>query len=148
LCIRFPLTELPFQIAIGEGKIGLTCLGQCDDIFDLSTLQRALNADVFSKWIKKIQLAEVEKADIEGLERCPFCEFATIMDTSPEENKVFHCQDPDCGRESCRLCHELSHIPLRCEEVEKDAEVRKRTYIENKMTEVRNIRARTMCKSI
>ena len=34
-----------------------------------------------------LQLAEVEKADIEGLERCPFCEFATIMDTTPEEDK-------------------------------------------------------------
>ncbi len=57
------------------------------------------------------------------------------MDTTPEENKIFHCQNPDCGKESCRLCKEISHIPLRCDEVEKDSEVRKRTYIENKMTE-------------
>ena len=57
------------------------------------------------------------------------------MDTKPDENKIFICQNPDCGKESCRLCKEISHIPLRCEEVEKDAEVRKRTYIENKMTE-------------
>ncbi len=75
------------------------------------------------------------QADMDGLERCPFCDFATIMDTSPEENKVFQCRDSECGKESCRLCKEISHIPLRCEEVEKDAEVRKRTYIENKMTE-------------
>ena len=72
---------------------------------------------------------------IEGLEQCPFCPFATIMDTLPEQNKLFACQNPDCGKESCRLCKEISHIPLRCEEVEKDAEVRKRTFIENKMTE-------------
>ena len=51
---------------------------------------------------------------------------------------MFRCHDPDCGKESCRLCRELSHIPLRCDEIEKDNEVRKRTYIENKMTEVRN----------
>ena len=57
------------------------------------------------------------------------------MDTTPEENKIFQCLHPDCGIESCRLCHEMSHIPLRCDEVEKDAEARKRTYIENKMTE-------------
>ena len=57
------------------------------------------------------------------------------MDTLPEQNKLFACQNPDCGKESCRLCKEFSHIPLRCEEVEKDAEVRKRTYIEKKMTE-------------
>jgi len=41
----------------------------------------------------------------------------------------------ECGKESCRMCREISHIPLRCEEVEKDVEVRKRTYIENKMAE-------------
>ena len=85
-----------------------------------------------------LQLAEVEKADIDGLERCPFCEFATIMDTTPEEDKVFRCHNPECGKDSCRICKELNHIPLRCEEIEKDGEVRKRTYIENKMTEVRS----------
>ncbi len=123
------------DVAIGEGKTALTCLGQCEEPFELMTLQNALKANVFSKWLRKIQLAEVEQAELEGLERCPFCEFATIMDTTPEENKVLQCQNPDCGKESCRLCREISHIPFRCEEVEKDAEVRKRTYIENKMTE-------------
>ncbi len=49
------------QVAIGEGKTGLVCLGQCDSNFELSTLQRALKANVFSKWLRKIQLAEVEK---------------------------------------------------------------------------------------
>jgi hypothetical protein len=123
------------EVAIGEGKHQLTCLGQCEDVFALSTLQKALKANTFSKWLSRIQLAEIEKAEIDGLEQCPFCSFATIMDTTPEENKNFVCQNPDCGKDSCRLCHEISHIPLRCEEVEKDAEVRKRTYIENKMTE-------------
>ena len=48
---------------------------------------------------------------------------------------MFVCQNPDCGKESCRLCHEISHIPKKCDEVEKNAEVRKRTFIENKMAE-------------
>ena len=48
---------------------------------------------------------------------------------------MFTCLNPECGKESCRICKEISHIPLRCEEVEKDVEVRKRTYIENKMAE-------------
>ena len=123
------------EVAIGDGKTGLSCLGQCEDTFELAILQHVLNANMFSKWIKKIQLAEVEKAEIDGLERCPFCEFATIMETTPEEDKVFRCRDPECGKESCRLCNELSHIPQRCDEVEQDDAVRKRTYIENKMTE-------------
>ena len=123
------------EVAIGEGKTQLKCLGQCDLDFELATLQKALKAVLFSKWLGRIQAAELEKADIEGLEQCPFCPFATIMDTTPEQNKVFICQNPDCGKESCRLCREISHIPLRCDEIEKDAEVRKRTYIENKMSE-------------
>jgi hypothetical protein len=49
------------QVAIGEGKAGLLCLGECQQPFELSTLQRALNANVFSKWLRKIQLAEVEQ---------------------------------------------------------------------------------------
>ena len=107
------------EVAVGEGKTALGCFGQCEDGFELATLQLALDAHMFSKWLKKIQLAEVEKADIEGLERCPFCEFATIMDTTPEENKVLRCLNPECGKDSCRLCKELSHIPLHCDEVER-----------------------------
>ena len=75
---------------------------------------------------------------MEGLEKCKFCEFATIMDTTPEQNKIFRCLNPEGGEETCRLCKEKAHIPLRCEEVEKeeeDEEVQKRTFIENKMTE-------------
>ena len=125
------------EVAVGEGKTRLQCLGgnegNCDESFELSVLQNALKPNLFSKWLKKIQADELEKADIEGLESCPFCPFATIMDSTPEENKVFVCQNPDCGKESCRLCHEISHIPKKCDEVEKNAEVRKRTFIENKM---------------
>ena len=123
------------EVAIGEGKTQLRCLGQCDQDFKLATLQKALKPHIYAKWIKQIQAGELEQAGIEGLEQCPFCPFATIMESSPEENKVFSCQNPDCGKESCRLCHEPSHIPKKCEEVENDSEVRKRTYIENKMSE-------------
>ena len=85
-------------MAIGEGRYALTCLGQCDEDFSLSVLQKALKANTFSKWLSRIQIAELEKADIEGLEQCPFCPFATIMERLPEENKLFACQNPDCGK--------------------------------------------------
>ena len=101
------------EVAIGDGKVNLACLGECDENFELILLQKVLKADLFSKWLRKIQMAEVEEAGLEGLERCPFCEFATIMDRPPEEDKVFKCQNPECGEESCRLCKELNHIPAR-----------------------------------
>ena len=79
----------------------------------MTTLQKAIKANTFSKWLKQIQIIELEKADIEGLEKCPFCPFATIMDTTPEENKCFSCLNPECGKKSCRLCQESYHAPLR-----------------------------------
>ena len=44
------------EVAIGDGKTALSCLGQCDDTFELATLQQVLNANMFSKWLKKIQV--------------------------------------------------------------------------------------------
>jgi len=123
------------KVAIGDGKTQLKCLVECDQVFKLSTLQTILKANVFSKWLKKIQVDELERAGVEGLEQCPFCPFATIMNSTPEDNKIFKCQNSDCAKESCRLCHEMSHIPQRCEEVEKDAATKKRTKLEEKRTE-------------
>lgn len=87
---------------------------------------------LFSKLISKRQMQEVKSAGIENLECCPFCDFAAIPNP---EDKLFHCLNEECMKETCRLCKEPSHIPLRCDEVEKDDDVKKRTYIENKMTE-------------
>ena len=51
---------------IGDGKIHLNCLGHCDEEFALATLQKALKANTFSKWLRRIQIAEIEKADVDG----------------------------------------------------------------------------------
>lgn len=94
--------------------------------------QSALNPKLFSKIAQKRQVAEVKAAGIEDLESCPFCDFAAIP---AKTDKIFRCLNPDCMKETCRRCKEPSHIPLKCEEVEKDEDVRRRTYIENKMSE-------------
>ncbi|XP_049819723.1 uncharacterized protein LOC109604629 isoform X6 [Aethina tumida] len=120
------------EIAFGDGKIDFPCLADCGADFTLHTLQECLPPKMFSKIAQKKTLAEVKAAGIEELESCPFCDFATIP---YEADKIFRCLNPDCMKESCRLCKEASHVPLKCEEVEKDEEVRARTYIENKMTE-------------
>lgn len=87
---------------------------------------------MFSKVAQRKQLEEVKAAGINELEMCPFCDFATIP--APED-KLFKCLNPECMKESCRQCKEPSHIPYHCDEIEKDDDVKKRTYIENKMTE-------------
>lgn len=90
-----------------------------------------LDSVTFAKLAQKKQMEEIKSANIDGLESCPFCEFATIPNP---DDKIFHCLNQDCLKESCRKCRHESHIPLRCEEIEYDEDVKMRTYIENKMT--------------
>ncbi|XP_025829373.1 E3 ubiquitin-protein ligase RNF216-like [Agrilus planipennis] len=127
-----PCIKKGVETYIGDGKLHFPCLGNCGSEFGLSTLQMVLDPPVFSKMFQRRQLEEIKKANIDGLEMCPFCEFATI----PAENdKTFRCENPDCLKESCRSCWHESHIPLACNEIEFDEDVRLRTFIENKMTE-------------
>lgn len=93
-----------------------------------------LDPVVFARLVLRKQMDDVKKAEIDGLENCPFCEFSTVP---AAEDKIFKCQNPDCMRETCRECKHEAHIPLKCSEIEYDEDVKMRTYIENKMTERR-----------
>lgn len=92
----------------------------------------ALPENIFKHLAQRIASEEIKKANIEGLETCPFCVFALILN---ETDKIINCTNMDCMMESCRDCRHKSHIPLRCSEIEYDEDVQRRTYIENKMTE-------------
>merc|ERR550532_1017196 len=52
---------------------------------------------------------------------------------------VVRCLNPECGKVTCRWCQEDDHRPLKCDEVEKDGEVRIRQFLEKQMAE-RNMR--------
>jgi hypothetical protein len=69
--------------------------------------QAVLKPSVFSTMLRRKQLEEVKAAGIEDLETCPFCDFASIP---PIEDKVFHCLNPDCMRESCRYVAWLFNV--------------------------------------
>merc|ERR1719370_2211796 len=88
---------------------------------------------ILSKMLQRRQAEEVSGAGLEGLVKCPFCHYCAVMENP--EDKVLICRNPDCGRESCRLCKESNHVPLRCDEVEKTEGTRKE--IEEKLTEAR-----------
>lgn len=120
------------EISFGENKLQFTCLTNCKAEFSLATLQTILKPNMFSKIALRKQIDEVKSAGIEDLESCPFCDFATIPTPG---DKIFKCLNDECLKESCRQCKELSHIPYRCDEIEKNDEVKARTYIEDKMTE-------------
>jgi hypothetical protein len=44
---------------------------------------------------------------------------------------------PYCQEETCKLCGEESHVPLRCSEVEKKGDTHKRLSVEEAMTQAR-----------
>lgn len=91
-----------------------------------------LEPKVFQGVFHRKQIEEIRNANIDGLETCLFCDYCMIPD---EGDKIFKCANSECMAEICRLCRHRSHVPKRCDEIEYDEDVQKRTFIENKMTE-------------
>uniref|UniRef100_A0A914V487 RING-type domain-containing protein n=1 Tax=Plectus sambesii TaxID=2011161 RepID=A0A914V487_9BILA len=119
---------------VGDGGHVVKCMdGGCKGEMTLKALRPLLRPQVVDLILRRSQQAELRSAQLDNMETCPFCDFALIIENADE--RLFRCQNPDCLKESCRECKEQSHIPLRCEEVEKDVEVRMRTFIENRMAE-------------
>lgn len=120
------------ETKLSDADTSFCCLGEnCDGEFSLVTLEKILPTKLYAKVLRKKQAAEVTKAKVPGLESCPSCDFAYIPN---QYDKIFKCQNPDCRRETCRMCGEESHVPLRCEEVERPMDTQVRTVIEEKMT--------------
>ncbi|CAG9836615.1 unnamed protein product, partial [Diabrotica balteata] len=139
--VYFCIKDCPFckecvkkgvEVGVGRGDTRFPCMADCDSEFSLQTLQMVLPNKLFERLAQKIASEEIRKANVDGLEVCPFCDFATIL---PDEDKIFKCENPECLKESCRQCKHESHVPKRCNEIEYDEDVQRRTYIENKMTE-------------
>lgn len=122
------------EVAIGDGKCDFPCLTEnCDYKFPLSVLQTVMSPNMFSILLRKMQEEEIKQAAIPDLVSCPFCSFATII--SNPHDKVFKCLNPECLKDSCRLCGEPDHVPLHCDEIEKQGERSMRTYIETCVSE-------------
>jgi len=134
----------------GLGKTSLKCMSQeeaCTETFPEDQLKAALPEKVFEKYQEAVAKDVLEKAQLPDLVKCPFCEFLAEL---AQEDKVFPCPNPACLKESCRLCQRESHIPKRCEEVEKEEmeqeKDKKRTTVEEAMSAAR-IRECPKCKT-
>lgn len=111
----------------------------CQALLTRSELLRVLSQDLYDKYEKLLEKASIEAVKLhgglEGLEQCPFCDFAMEMNLPPEENRIFVCLNEQCGKESCRLCKEENHIPFPCEKKEKKAQTSYRLTMEESMTD-------------
>jgi hypothetical protein len=118
----------------GRGSTELCCMdiSGCDSWFSRDQLEKSLNSRVMKKYDELQAAIVLEKAGLDGLCKCPQCEFQASL---PESELVFKC--PSCDYESCRRCGEASHIPLRCNEVEKKTQTDARLQVEEAMTQAR-----------
>ncbi|CAE8679782.1 unnamed protein product [Polarella glacialis] len=141
---------------LGEGgpeavlRLGCPSTSGCTEALPPSQLRRGLPEKLLKSYEARLEKASIELAlssenaassssssssssrgalgdSSNGrLEQCPFCDFAMVMDALPEE--------------SCRLCKEISHIPLRCDEAKEKLDKDKvkddyRVSVEEKMSE-------------
>ena len=119
-------------VQIGEDKTVMSCLMGCGAVLPLSSLQSVISATQLVRLQQRQQAEEVRQAGLEDLMQCPACSYSAVI--SAPGFKVFYCANPECKRETCRLCGEKNHVPLSCDEVEKDTEVSARRKVEEAMT--------------
>ncbi|CUA76570.1 ubiquitin-conjugating enzyme E2 G2 [Rhizoctonia solani] len=119
---------------IGNRKTELLCMDQsgCKLAFAESEIQRFLPEKSLELWHRIKQEKEIELAQIDGLETCPFCSYAVVIEN--EEERLFRCENSACGMVSCRKCKKEDHLPKSCEEAEKDKALDGRHAIEEAMT--------------
>eukprot|EP00927_Polykrikos_kofoidii_P071464 TRINITY_DN67728_c0_g1_i1.p1 TRINITY_DN67728_c0_g1~~TRINITY_DN67728_c0_g1_i1.p1 ORF type:complete len:589 (-),score=99.04 TRINITY_DN67728_c0_g1_i1:191-1957(-) len=136
-CVR-RYVETQLSGEMGMPKLSCMSTQECCEVLPPSEIRRVLPKTFVDRYDEAVKKASIEKfllqGDITGLERCPFCDFAMDMELSPEENKIFVCHNEACGKESCRLCKQESHIPLKCSEVKEDKQSKYRLTVEESMS--------------
>ena len=73
------------------------------------------------KDLAKLDMLEIQKAGICGLEYCPWCPFAIII-SADSTSKEFKCQNQDCFKSSCRSCKKPYHDSIPCNETQENTE--------------------------
>lgn len=104
----------------------------CGSEFSEHTLRTVLPETTLSHYHRVHQAAELEAARLRGLESCPHCPYAVVIDNPLE--RLFNCLNPECRQVTCRACRRLNHLPRRCAEVEADEKLDERHVIEEAMS--------------
>nr|XP_019012339.1 uncharacterized protein I206_03186 [Kwoniella pini CBS 10737]OCF51120.1 hypothetical protein I206_03186 [Kwoniella pini CBS 10737] len=123
------------ETKLGEQSVSILCMDQsgCTSPFSESELSRLLPSKSLQLYHRLKQAKDLEQAEIEGLESCPSCPYAAVID-NPHE-KLFRCMNEDCGQVTCRGCRRQEHIPRSCAEVEADLKLNHRHTVEDAMSE-------------
>ena len=77
----------------------------CSALIPDNQLSRCLQERSLDLYFRLKLCKELADADIEGLETCPGCPFAVVVD-NPEE-KLLYCLNEACKQVSCRKCRQM-----------------------------------------
>ncbi|KAF1943204.1 hypothetical protein EJ02DRAFT_443455 [Clathrospora elynae] len=128
-CMNCPRRQIETQM--GQSRCRPRCFGvnDCNGTFSRRQLQEVLSEKTFERLEHMQQLEDLKAAGLDFLSECPFCDFK--MECPPVDiDKEFRCQNTKCAKTSCRLCEKESHIPLSCEESNKDGQITLRHIVE------------------
>ncbi|MCO5567971.1 hypothetical protein L7F22_021667 [Adiantum nelumboides] len=142
-CLRRSVEESTFGSLPASGFFPCLDMTGCDKSVPVSEIKRAVQPELFSKFEERQASDCIARARLQGLVYCPFCNSPCELD---EGIHVLKCPEQSCLKESCVKCREPSHVPLRCEEVEKPSDTRHRNQIEEAMTKS-ILRQCTSCKA-
>ncbi|KAG1903018.1 uncharacterized protein F5891DRAFT_1019925 [Suillus fuscotomentosus] len=119
---------------LGEHNPNIVCMDQsgCKLLFPQSELERFLTPKLLELYHRVRQRKDIEAAGLENLEECPFCDYKCVIENEME--KLFRCENADCGAVSCRECKKPDHLPKSCKEVESDKHLDVQHVIEEAMT--------------
>ncbi|KAF2472065.1 uncharacterized protein BDR25DRAFT_221227 [Lindgomyces ingoldianus] len=135
------------EMQMGNGKCRPKCeaIQDCTGSFTRTQLQEFLGSKSFERLERLQQQEDIIAACIENLGECPFCDFKAEC-LPVEVDREFRCQNPECGKTSCRLCNAETHVPKSCEEAKKDGKITIRHVVEEAMSEAL-IRKCNRCKN-
>lgn len=127
------------ETEIGNNKCRPKCMDMsgCQAEFPDHFLRRSLEEKTFDRLIRNQRNEDLKKLGVDGIEECPFCD--SVKECHPiEVDREFRCEDPGCGRTSCRLCHNDAHTPFSCDEAKerrsKENRLHARHMVEEAMT--------------
>lgn len=82
----------------------------CQARYNEKELAKILSVKSLDLYYRLRAAKELELAAIEGLESCPYCPWAVIIE-NPDE-RLFRCQNDKCLQVSCRGCKQAVRVRL------------------------------------
>ena len=109
---------------IGMGRCRPLCFADpdCHGNFLRWQLQGFLGEKSFDRLDHMQQQQDLAAAGLDFLSECPFCDFKAECPPIAVDRE-FRCENPKCGKISCRICGNETHVPLTCDEQKQDSKL-------------------------